>query len=676
MLEGKGSYGIVYSCPRLPFDIKFFFIINTNILEISTLRNTCPNEDLVDLSIDIEEHPLESPNFCQIIRSFVAPTTCDKSAKPRRDCSYVDPLDLPKVVGATKERMIPSESAVSTSDKPTLQPVRVFRKSFQPFSDAWNLRKSPLEITDKLPNSTRQTLLEITGVFRKLKQPSISQADTNSKQALVETAELITDQNIYLEVSKVFFDEHDYKIEYKNYIKIINIYKVNPNYFNFPLNYGTINKLEISRNTNIYNKIWSCNNDKYLECDNHITFKKGIKIFKNNNYIDFLTKNLNILDAIKYLNENCLLFDDFKADNILEIENIFKISDFNSLIKFNEITYDVYMSSEENFSGSNLTRFSISDESSDNSDPLDLSKKEMIQPTSMMNCYTQSSIINNSQSPTTFNKSIGSEFEIGQDTGKPKGSKYQSPPRILCNLNCIFYYIYSPILNKLVYYYLCEEKNLEVSFNDIINDILKCYQNIDYISYLDYLSQIIIFLKMHCSNGIIKSCINPKLFSQSGLENTSSRPSELYVNLDCYKKKNNSYIKCNISISIKEILNNLFFYVDIPDENKKILYYNVFLKVLHDYLEIICEKNMNKIINNLFERINIYSLGMLFINILSKKLHDLYLNKDFFRDLFEIIAMCCLTSFDIKNIIYVNQPDINLIIQKYKELILKKYCNY
>ena len=38
--------------------------------------------------------------------------------------------------------------------------------------------------------------------------------------------------------------------------------------------------------------------------------------------------------------------------------------------------------------------------------------------------------------------------------------------------------------------------------------------------------------------------------------------------------------------------------------------------------------------------------------------------------------MCCLSSFNIQNVMYVNQPDINLIIQKYKELILKKYCNY
>jgi hypothetical protein len=385
--------------------------------------------------------------------------------------------------------------------------------------------------------------------------------------------ELITNQNIYLEVSKVFFDEKDYKNEYNNYIKIINVYKINPDYFNFPLNYGTINKSDISTNTNIYNEIWSCKNNKYLECNHHITFKKGIKIFKNNNSIDFLIKLLNILDAIKYLNENCFLFDDFKMENILEVENVFKISDFNSLIKFDEITYHIY---------------------------------------------------NNIK----------------------KGSLYMS-----CNLDCIFYYIYSPILNKLVYYYLCEEEDLEVNFNDITNDILKYYKNEDFVTYLDYLKSIVIFLRVHCKN-------------------------ELFVNLDCYKKENHTYIKCNVNISIKDILGNLFFYLDMTDKNKKILCYNLFFKVLHNYLEITYEKNLKKIINNLFERINIYSLGILFANILTEKLNNLHLNKDFFRDLFEIIAMCCLSSFNLQNVMYVNQPDINLIIQKYKELILKKYCNY
>ena len=438
----------------------------------------------------------------------------------------------------------------------------------------------------------KQKKIEPNGVFCNLEQPSLSSAALNSEQALHEAVEkeennnehqdskknkvineLITNKNIYLEVSKVFFDEKDYINEYNNYIKIINVYKINSTYFNFPLNYGTINKLDISRNTNIYNEVWSCKNNKYLESKYHISFRKGIKIFKNNNSIDFLIKLLNILDAIKYLNENCFLFDDFKMENMLEVENVFKISDFNSLIKFDEITYDIYCNSEK------------------------------------------------------------------------KGT-YMS-----CNLDCIFYYIYSPILNKLIYYYLCEEEDLEVNFNNIINDILKCYKNEDFVSYLDYLNRMVIFLRVHCKN-------------------------DFFVNLDCYRKDNDAYIKCNVNISIKDILGNLFFYLDMNDKNKKILCFNLFFKVLHNYLEIICEKNLKKIINNLFERINIYSLGILLANILTEKLNDLHLNKDFFRDLFEIIAMCCLSSFNIQNVMYVNQPDINLIIQKYKELILKKYCNY
>jgi len=487
MFEGKGSYGIVYSSPRLPFDIKFFFIFDND-------KDT--NTDFVGVKYE-------------------------------------------EIILVKKEE-------------------RNKRKK----------KEKNIEIDKD------------SGVFHKLQQPSVSPAAPHPGQALLGateqnkiTNELITNQNIFLEVSKVFFDEKDYKNEYNNYIKIINVYKINPDYFNFPLNYGTINKSDISRNTNIYNEIWSCKNNKYLECNHHITFRKGIKIFKNNNSIDFLIKLLNILDAIKYLNENCFLFDDFKMENILEVENVFKISDFNSLIKFDEITYDIYCNSEK------------------------------------------------------------------------KGT-YMS-----CNMDCIFYYIYSPILNKLVYYYLCEEEDLEVNFNDIINDILKYYKNEDFISYLDYLKNIVIFLRVHCKN-------------------------ELFVNLDCYKKENHSYIKCNVNISIKDILSNLFFYLDMTDKNKKILCYNLFFKVLHNYLEITYEKNLKKIINNLFERINIYSLGILFANILTEKLNNLHLNKDFFRDLFEIIAMCCLSSFNLQNVMYVNQPDINLIIQKYKELILKKYCNY
>jgi hypothetical protein len=41
---------------------------------------------------------------------------CFNTAEPRSACSYVDPLDLPNVVGATKERMLPYKSIGLTYD--------------------------------------------------------------------------------------------------------------------------------------------------------------------------------------------------------------------------------------------------------------------------------------------------------------------------------------------------------------------------------------------------------------------------------------------------------------------------------------------------------------------------------------------------------------------------------
>ena len=154
-----------------------------------------------------------------------------------------------------------------------------------------------------------------------------------------ETVEKLLNNN---EVSKIFYltqnntnNNSGYLDELNNYK---NILKLNiPNiFFNKPLNYGEINHNMIKSNPNVYNSKWSEGNLYYESVKYQITFDLGKQI-KNDDLPTFYKKFGNLINCIDYLNKKNIIFDDLKIDNILEVNGVYKLSDFSSIKKIDHI---------------------------------------------------------------------------------------------------------------------------------------------------------------------------------------------------------------------------------------------------------------------------------------------------------------------------------------------------
>lgn len=148
------------------------------------------------------------------------------------------------------------------------------------------------------------------------------------------------------EVSKIFFDEEFYNIEKEDYLRLKD-YNLPDTLFNKPLNYGLIDK-DIVFGCEIYNYKWSgakFDFGKIINCSPYqITFEKGKEIC-NDKHLDlglFYEKIINLFNLIKYLNDNKILFDDFKLSNVLNINGVYKLSDYSSLIKIEQMTKNIF----------------------------------------------------------------------------------------------------------------------------------------------------------------------------------------------------------------------------------------------------------------------------------------------------------------------------------------------
>jgi hypothetical protein len=344
------------------------------------------------------------------------------------------------------------------------------------------------------------------------------------------------------EASKIFFTVDDYLLERDSYIKLLN-YNLPEIFFNAPLNFGVVNAESINNLT--------INNYKYKfkkiikNCGFQITFLKGELICSNNklNIIDFYTKLNNLIKCIQYLNHNNLLFDDLKINNVLLVNNLYKLSDYSSLIKTEELNIKYFNSSF---------------------------------------LYTTS------------------------------------------------YFIYLPILNEVLKYYLNNRINNELFTN--IEDSDKYYKN--------YINQIINNIK------------NIQLYKNINIVFTD-------------KEKNE-----NINIEFNKILNEMYDYRNNLNINKNIIinknknYYYGLIK----YLDNKYGEDNEKIIKDLSKRINLFSLGILLIDIYNIKKDLIFRHYDFHKKIFIIISHLCLNFIIIDDILYIFEPDIDEIIDLYYRL--------
>lgn len=370
------------------------------------------------------------------------------------------------------------------------------------------------------------------------------------------------------EVSKVFFDEVDFEDEKNKYILLLSEINLVNDYFNIPVAYGNIDIDFIKRNveknsqnkTKIYTNKWSEKNNTFKYEVKQITFKKGYNL-NDNNINSFYEKFKNILLSIKFMDTNNLIFDDLKIDNMIEIDDKFKISDFSSIIQLSKII-----------------------------------------------------------------------------------KKYEKS-----YLDSIFYYIYSPVLNSLIYYYYNIKINGSlISLKDIINKIYKIKNNS--IEYLTYSKNLFYKIK----EIISLSSFNITLHVEKVNLNDISKNLENFQNLKKFKKN-----------KIIEITKSAYDYIEILTDQINI---DKYLDKYINYLNLKYDNDINLILYELFKKINIYSTGICIFNFLQKKLNEINKNNiKLVKYLIEIGILCTITIFNDKNEIYLNLNSIDNIIKNYNK---------
>lgn len=342
------------------------------------------------------------------------------------------------------------------------------------------------------------------------------------------------------QVSKIFFKKEFYELEKIDYYRLLK-YNLPDIFFNKPLHYGTIDDNRVFKYRDIYNYNWSGNKYDFKKiitnCSFQITFPKG-KLIQNNNYltVDNFYENIeNLFNLIKYLNYNDILFDDFKVSNILDINGIYKVSDFSSLIKIEELNKN------------------------------------------------------------NFRESF---------------------------LNVSSYYIYLPILNETIKYYIYFDK-----YKDLLDS--------------DF------YTSKKCIDEIIDNIAN-----------------NLKTNIEInFLDTNNKNIKINI-LSILDEMKNYKLII-----NKNEIYYNSLIS----YLDNKYYNNYKKI-ENVCKRINLYSFGIFLLYILSKKnyIENIEYSDDSIEiKLLEIICHACLNFIIIDNETYIFEPNIDFIMSLYSQNKMK-----
>jgi hypothetical protein len=455
-------------------------------------------------------------------------------------------------------------------------------------------------------------------------------------QALLET-------NVLNQVSKFFFKDIAFLYEANRYINIFkhiftilsteDMYK----YFNLPINLGIINKdlMCDSKYNAIYNKNWlgileNQNNKNSMKESG----KSGIKTFKqildsyspyqitflmgesllNISLELFYQKYINILESVKLLNEKKIIFDDFKLDNLIFVNDTIKQSDFSSILKFNQISLN-------------------------------------------------------------------------------------SLPHTI--LQQYFYESYNPLLMILLKYYLYQregsQKTLEEIYNEVIeykeltkkfvnnfnNNVFQRVQllvkniNLDLkLSFDDNIYEIKEINNSISSEGSNKVFSNVDLLTSS---NTSSIPQSSVRPSNVAGVKNKRKIsKSKIIMSIKEILINLINNREMDKEST--------LKILSNLIFYFDKKNQtqslsqapdfNSIINDILRRINIYSTGYIIFDFLSEKIDNNKIeteyDKEILYNLLLISFLCCNQIIIGINNIYIQEPDIDILLKKYGKYLSKK----
>lgn len=405
--------------------------------------------------------------------------------------------------------------------------------------------------------------------------------------------ELIQNQDMLNQVSKFFFKDIAFLFEATRYINISkhifnNISEEDiDKYFNKPINLGIINKELMcdSNYTSIYNKNWlgilenknkknNLNNKTFKQIlDSYspyqITFSMGKSLLKISPEL-FYQKYINILESVKLLNKNRIIFDDFKLDNLIFVNDTIKQSDFSSILKFNQISLN-------------------------------------------------------------------------------------SLPHTI--LQQYFYESYNPLLMILLKYYLYQRegnpKNLQEIYSEVIEykELTKTYVK----NFNDNVKQRIKIL-------IDNVNLNLEL--------------DFVDNIYEIKVMNNSILKSEIKMSIEKILINLINNREMDERSTLKILTNLIFYFDKKYKTANRRLDINNIINDILQRINIYSTGYVIFDFLTEKIDRNEIKNakdiDILYNLLLISFLCINQIFIGINNIYIQEPNIDSILQKYNKFLSKK----
>lgn len=424
------------------------------------------------------------------------------------------------------------------------------------------------------------------------KTPTFNFNPKNNNKENQETIEvLIQDKNMLNQVSKFFFRDISFLYEANRYINILkyifnNLSKEDiDKYFNLPLNLGIINKdLMCNPNyTSIYNKTWLGISKNKNNQKNNRTFKQILDSYSpyqitflmgesllNISLELFYQKYINVLESLKLLNNNHIIFDDFKLDNLIFVNDSIKQSDFSSILKFNQITLD-------------------------------------------------------------------------------------SLPHTI--LRQYFYESYNPLLMILLKYYLYQRERKPKTIEEIYQEASEFRESTKN------------FVNIFDKN--VKDRIKLLIDSNVNLDLELNFTNDIYE----IKEIENSILKSELRMSIKEILMNLIYNRQMS--RKKTIKILSILVFYFDKKYQSANKNntINNIINNILQRINIYSTGYIIFDFLSEKIDrdEIKTEKDIdiLYNLLLISFTCCNQIFIGTYNIYIQELNIDTLLQTYNKFLGK-----
>uniref|UniRef100_A0A6C0D112 Protein kinase domain-containing protein n=1 Tax=viral metagenome TaxID=1070528 RepID=A0A6C0D112_9ZZZZ len=150
---------------------------------------------------------------------------------------------------------------------------------------------------------------------------------------LHETLERIQSRD---EVSKVFLSYRDYYNEVTRYTSLHNNYDFPYNLFCHSIDHGRISKHEIQYHECVYNDEWSNGDDVYREATHQIIYPRGRDIFSLSNFSEYMVYFEKIIQTVEFFSHHHLVFDDFKNQNLLFLDDRVVVSDYSSIVPLDD----------------------------------------------------------------------------------------------------------------------------------------------------------------------------------------------------------------------------------------------------------------------------------------------------------------------------------------------------